>query len=102
MSRIDEYGGSIPNRIRLLREVAQAVCDTVGADRTGVRLSPNGNSQGANDSNPHSLFDAAAAALSAIGIAYLELREPGPSGTVRQGRGRSPSRRRYARPSADR
>ena len=79
--RDDAYGGSIANRVRLLREVAQAVSDTIGADRTGVRLSPNGNSQGANDSNPYGLFDAAAAALSAIGIAYLELREPGPSGT---------------------
>ncbi len=79
--RTDEYGGPIENRIRLLREVAQAVAGTVGAERTGVRLSPNGNSQGANDSNPHALFAAAAAALSEIGIAYLELREPGPNGT---------------------
>jgi 2,4-dienoyl-CoA reductase-like NADH-dependent reductase (Old Yellow Enzyme family) len=50
-----------------------------------VRLSPNGNSQGANDSNPHALFGAAAAALSEIGIAYLELREPGPNGTFGKG-----------------
>ena len=79
--RTDEYGGSIPNRIRLLREITQAVCETVGADRTGVRLSPNGNSQGANDSNPHALFGAAAATLSDFGIAFLELREPGLTGT---------------------
>jgi 2,4-dienoyl-CoA reductase-like NADH-dependent reductase (Old Yellow Enzyme family) len=79
--RDDEYGGPIEDRIRLLREIAQAVCDTIGADRTGVRLSPNGDTQGANDSNPHALFGAAAAALSQIGIAYLELREPGPNGT---------------------
>ena len=79
--RTDEYGGSIPNRIRLLREITLAVCETIGADRTGVRLSPNGNSQGANDSNPHALFGAAAAALSEIGIAFLELREPGLTGT---------------------
>jgi 2,4-dienoyl-CoA reductase-like NADH-dependent reductase (Old Yellow Enzyme family) len=83
--RDDAYGGPIENRIRLLREVAQAVSDTIGADRTGVRLSPNGNSQGANDSNPHALFGAAAAALSEIGIAYLELREPGPNGTFGKG-----------------
>jgi 2,4-dienoyl-CoA reductase-like NADH-dependent reductase (Old Yellow Enzyme family) len=83
--RDDAYGGPIENRIRLLREVAQAVSDAIGADRTGVRLSPNGNSQGANDSNPHALFGAAAAALSEIGIAYLELREPGPNGTFGKG-----------------
>jgi 2,4-dienoyl-CoA reductase-like NADH-dependent reductase (Old Yellow Enzyme family) len=79
--RVDQYGGSIENRIRLLCQVTQAVADTVGTDRTGVRLSPNGNSQGVNDSNPEALFGAAAAALSSIGIAYLELREPGMNGT---------------------
>ncbi len=79
--RDDAYGGSVDNRVRLLREVTQAVADTVGADRTGVRLSPNGNSQGANDSNPEDVFGAAAQTLSDIGIAFLELREPGMSGT---------------------
>lgn len=79
--RDDAYGGPVENRIRLLREVTQAVVETVGADRTAVRLSPNGNSQGADDSNPEALFGPAAAALSELGIAFLELREPGASGT---------------------
>lgn len=73
--RTDEYGGSIENRIRLLREVTQAVVDAIGADRVSVRLSPNGPSQSADDSNPIALFTAAAAALQEIGIAFLELRE---------------------------
>jgi N-ethylmaleimide reductase len=73
--RDDAYGGPIENRIRLLREVAQAVADTVGADRTSVRLSPNGETQGVDDSNPVALFTAAAAALQSIGIGFLELRE---------------------------
>jgi N-ethylmaleimide reductase len=73
--RDDDYGGSIENRIRLTRAVTQAVADTVGADRTSVRLSPNGETQGANDSNPVALFTAAAAALQQIGIGFLELRE---------------------------
>jgi 2,4-dienoyl-CoA reductase-like NADH-dependent reductase (Old Yellow Enzyme family) len=83
--RTDQYGGPVENRIRLLQEVTTAVVDTIGASRTGVRLSPNGNSQGANDSNPVPLFTAAAAALSDIGIAYLELREPGFEGTFGKG-----------------
>ena len=73
--RDDAYGGSVENRIRLLREVTQALADTVGAGRTSVRLSPNGETQGANDSNPVALFTAAAAALHDIGIGFLELRE---------------------------
>src|SRR5262245_6949643 len=40
--RTDQYGGSIPNRVRFLMEVTQAVVDVWGADRVGVRLSPFG------------------------------------------------------------
>ncbi len=79
--RTDEYGGSIENRIRLLQEVTRAVVEVAGAYRTNVRLSPNGDTQGANDSNPQALFTAAAPALSDIGIASLELREPDFNGT---------------------
>jgi 2,4-dienoyl-CoA reductase-like NADH-dependent reductase (Old Yellow Enzyme family) len=79
--RDDRYGGSVDNRIRLLREVTERVAGIAGADRTGVRLSPNGESQGVDDSNPHAVFVPAAKALSDIGIAFLELREPGPEGT---------------------
>ena len=82
--RTDEYGGSIKNRIRLLREVTQAVVDAIGADRTSVRLSPNGETQGADDSNPVALFTAAASALQDIGIAFLELREVKPYGNFGQ------------------
>lgn len=79
--RTDAYGGSIENRTRLLREVSEAVAGVVGADRLAVRLSPNGESQGVNDPQPEPLFTAAAQALSALGIAFLELREPPPNGT---------------------
>jgi N-ethylmaleimide reductase len=79
--RDDDYGGAIENRIRLLREVTQAIADTVGAGRTSVRLSPNGETQGADDSNPVALFTAAAAALNDIGIGFLELREQKNFGT---------------------
>lgn len=79
--RADEYGGPVANRLRLLREVVAAVAEAVGADRTGVRLSPNGAIQGCNDSDPVALFTAAAAALEEAGIAYLEMREPGENGT---------------------
>ena len=82
--RDDDYGGPVENRIRLLAEVTQRVAATVGADRTAVRISPNGERQGVNDSNPESLFTAAARRLSAIGIAFLEVREPGFEGTFGQ------------------
>ena len=79
--RDDDYGGPIENRVRLLRQVTQAIADAVGAGRTAVRLSPNGDTQGVNDSDPVTTFTAAARVLDEIGIAFLELREPGVEGT---------------------
>jgi N-ethylmaleimide reductase len=79
--RLDAYGGPIENRLRLLREVVAALVDAVGKDRTAVRLSPNGDSQGCDDSNQAVLFPAAAAALDRFSLSFLELREPGPDGT---------------------
>jgi 2,4-dienoyl-CoA reductase-like NADH-dependent reductase (Old Yellow Enzyme family) len=85
--RDDDYGGPIENRVRLLRQATAAIADIVGPERTAVRLSPNGESNGVDDSDPEPLFVAAAEALSEIGIAFLELREPGPDGTFGKGSG---------------
>ena len=79
--RDDNYGGGVENRVRLLQEITQAVADAIGADRTAVRLSLNGASQGTDDSDPASLSRAAAQALEPIGIAFLEMRELKPGGT---------------------
>ncbi len=79
--RNDAYGGSVDNRVRLLREVTQVVVEAVGAERTAVRLSPNGDTQGTDDSDPASLFRVAAQALDRFGLAFLELRELTPGGT---------------------
>ena len=80
-ARGDAYGGAPENRIRLMREVMERVVAEVGADRTAIRLSPNGESQGADDSDPASVFLPAAQALQNLGIAFLELRELSPGGT---------------------
>ncbi len=80
--RDDEYGGSIPNRMRLLEEVVQTTISEVGAERTSVRLSPNGDSLGVNDSDPEPLFADVAAMLDGMGLAFLEVRESPRSGTL--------------------
>ncbi|MCD4630516.1 alkene reductase, partial [Proteus mirabilis] len=38
--RTDEYGGSLTNRLRFLKEVAQAVADAIGKEKLGIRLAP--------------------------------------------------------------
>ncbi|MGP7795647.1 alkene reductase [Sphingomonas sp. CLY1604] len=82
--RKDEYGGSIDNRIRFLTEVVTEVVDAVGAAQVGVRLSPNGEILGVNDTDPIPLFTAAAQRLNDIGIAYLEVREAAPGADMLQ------------------
>ncbi|MFZ9395640.1 MAG: alkene reductase [Erythrobacter sp.] len=82
--RDDAYGGSPENRTRFMREVLEALVDVWGADRVGIRLSPNGESQGCDDSNPPATFGAAAKVCEELGLAFVELREPGPDGTFGQ------------------
>lgn len=82
--RTDEYGGGPENRTRFLREVLTALIEVWGADRVGLRLSPNGETQGCDDSDPAATFGAAAKVAQELGIAFLELREPGPDGTFGQ------------------
>ena len=38
--RTDRYGGSIENRVRLTLEVTEAIAQSIGAERVGIRLSP--------------------------------------------------------------
>lgn len=82
--RDDDYGGSPANRTRMLREVLSRLIELWGHDRVGVRLSPNGDSQGCDDSDPASIFGAAAQVCQDLGLAFVELRQPGPDGTFGQ------------------
>ncbi|MGV3511124.1 MAG: alkene reductase [Novosphingobium sp.] len=79
--RDDDYGGSPQNRVRILREVVERLISVWGKDLVSVRLSPNGDSQGTDDSNPAATFGEAARVLQDLGIGFLELRQPGPDGT---------------------
>ena len=81
--RDDDYGGPIANRVRFLREVTERVAAAAGVERTGVRLSPNGEVNGADDSNHVALFTEATRVLDDIGIPWLEMREPGPQASFR-------------------
>jgi 2,4-dienoyl-CoA reductase-like NADH-dependent reductase (Old Yellow Enzyme family) len=80
--RVDSYGGTVENRIRLLTEVTKALISVAGADRTGVRLSPNDDLQGCGDSESESLFTKAAEALNGLRIAFLEMRASRPESTT--------------------
>ena len=72
--RTDEYGGSVQNRARFVLEVTRAVAETIGAERTGIRLSP----WGVASDMPHypeidETYAYLAEELQKIGVVYLHL-----------------------------
>lgn len=71
--RSDQYGGSLENRMRLLREVLAAVTRVAGPARTGVRLSPLQQMNGMYDSDPWGTFSYVVRELNLFGLAYLHL-----------------------------
>ncbi|HHA2285368.1 TPA: alkene reductase [Enterobacter asburiae] len=73
--RTDEYGGSVENRARLLLEVTAAVKDEIGAERTGVRISPVSPANAISCSDPQPQYDYLAEQLNALGIVYLHVVE---------------------------
>ena len=81
--RIDQYGGSVENRARLLLEIIQAVIEVWGANRVGVRLTPYGIANGSGEADPMPLYSYVVTALDKLGLAYLHLIEPRSSGAGR-------------------
>lgn len=72
--RTDEYGGSPENRSRFALEVAQAVADTIGKEKTGIRLSPYGVfNDMPYDAAEDATYEYLAEELSKIGLVYLHL-----------------------------
>jgi N-ethylmaleimide reductase len=71
--RTDAYGGSIENRARFLCEVLTAVCNAIGSDRVGVRLSPINSYNSMKDSDPIGLISYLSKRLNDFNLAYLHL-----------------------------
>lgn len=74
--RQDNYGGTIENKCRFGLEVTAAVVDTIGSDRTGIRLSPSGTNFGVMNIKPVETFNHLVEKLNAFNLAYLHLIEP--------------------------
>ncbi len=74
--RTDAYGGSIENRARLLLEVMRAIVDAIGADRTGLRLSPvTPVNDAGQDSDAQALFNYVVEQLAPMKLAFLHVIE---------------------------
>ena len=80
--RNDEYGGSLDNRLRFLREVTEAVISVFGSQRVGVRFAPLFSSTeeervylGLVESDPHATYIRAAQIMNELGVGYLSIAE---------------------------
>jgi 2,4-dienoyl-CoA reductase-like NADH-dependent reductase (Old Yellow Enzyme family) len=77
-TRTDEYGGSIENRARFAIEVAMAVVEEIGADRTAIRLSPGTSMWGIDEgAEGPDLYRYLVAELEKLGLAYLHIMHQG-------------------------
>ena len=84
--RTDQYGGSLENRARLTVEVAAAVADEIGADRTGIRISPTFPLGGLDEGAPeqvHAQYRYLVGALAPLNLAYLHVHHLGDDALLR-------------------
>ena len=81
--RTDRYGGSIENRSRLTLEVAAAVAARIGADRVGIRLSPDAP-LGGLDEGPEvdDVYRYLVAELAKLDLAFLDVYSFGDHGLL--------------------
>ncbi|BCW58540.1 alkene reductase [Arthrobacter sp. StoSoilB20] len=80
-TRTDEYGGSITNRIRFLREIVEEVISVWGSNKVGVRLTPSSVYGDMFSSDKLELYSTAVKELDKYGLAYLHLVEPNVKGS---------------------
>ena len=86
-TREDRYGGSAENRARFAVEVTRAVAAAVGADRTGIRLSPQHNIQGVLEqdaADAWATYTAVAQGLAPLGLAFIDVLYAEPTAEIVQ------------------
>ncbi|MCA2372063.1 alkene reductase [Agrobacterium genomosp. 3 str. CIP 111-78] len=72
--RTDAFGGRIENRARFAIEVAKAVADEIGPERTGIRLSPGATLGGLDEgSDGPDLYRYLVGELDKLGLAYVHV-----------------------------
>lgn len=72
--RQDAYGGTIENRSRFAIEVAKAVVNEIGPERTGIRFSPQGTLNGIEEGETSSeMYRYLISELDKLNLAYLHI-----------------------------
>jgi 2,4-dienoyl-CoA reductase-like NADH-dependent reductase (Old Yellow Enzyme family) len=85
--RTDGYGGTPANHARLLAEVIRAVATEIGPERTGFRLSPQHNIQGAeefDDAFTQDVYLALAESISDLKLHHVDILNADPASDLVQ------------------
>jgi N-ethylmaleimide reductase len=102
--RTDAYGGSIKNRIRFTIELAAAIADEIGADRTAIHLSPGNTLNDIAEGDTAALYHAMITQLAPLDLAFVSLVHAGDEELLRSIRTALPTAlivNRQNRPKAD-
>lgn len=72
--RQDAYGGTFENRARFAIEVTKAVIDEIGAEKTGIRFSPQGTLNGIDEGETNiEMYRYLIGELNELKLAYLHI-----------------------------
>ncbi|QPK79949.1 alkene reductase [Corynebacterium lizhenjunii] len=83
--RTDGYGGSPQARYRLVEEILRAVAGEIGADRVGLRLSPEHNIQALIENDRADVLATYGGLIDAVadmGLAYISILHADPAGEL--------------------
>ncbi|NNH74515.1 alkene reductase [Nocardia uniformis] len=75
--RTDRYGGSRNGRLRLAVDIVTAVAAEVGAERVGLRISPDNPENEIAEQDPRDTYRTLLNTLDPLGLAYLHVIERG-------------------------
>jgi N-ethylmaleimide reductase len=71
--RTDAYGGSVPNRARFILELLDAISSVRGANRVGLKISPELGFNDVRDAEPIATYTHLVDAITPLGLAYLHV-----------------------------
>ena len=86
--RDDEWGGDPHRRARLAVEVTQAVAAEIGGQRTSIRLSPEHNIQGIEETDPvdvEATYQHLAREIAPLGLGFVDILHSEPDSELVQG-----------------
>lgn len=85
--RTDSYGGSPEKRARFVIETVNAVVEALGANRVGIRISPQHNVQGIEETDAadvRATYEVLVNSIAPLNLAYLSILHDDPSGELVQ------------------